>query len=247
MHFSIGLHSFLYGFKLIWRPGIKRFVFWPLFINGVLFAAIFFVANHFMSQANAWIMDLLPTWLHWLTSIFWILFLVCFLLMATYTYVALANVIAAPFNGLLAEKIISQLTGQSLPDLSLLDNIKDIPRICGRQLSIIGYYLPRAVLIGILFFVPIVQLIVPPLWFLFNAWLVGLQYIDYPTDVQRIPLVTVRRQLKNKPWPNLSFGMLVMLGSMVPILNLLVMPAAVAGATALWLRVYQEGDLQKKL
>lgn len=233
-----GVYYFLHGFKLMLRPGIKRFVILPLLLNSLLFLGLFLLAQHFISEVNIWLTHLLPDWLHWLRFVVWVLFVISFLLIFIYTYVTLANIISAPFNGLLSEKVASQLTGQPAPNIGWLATIKDIPRICGRQLAIIGYYLPRALGLGILFFVPVVQLIAAPLWFLFHAWFMALQYVDYPTDNQRIPLRSVRKQLSDKRWLNLTFGSSVLVASMIPLLNVLVMPAAIAGATELWVREY---------
>lgn len=240
----MGIYYFLHGFKLILQPGIKRFVVIPVLLNILLFLGLFLIAHHFMSEVNDWLLHLLPSWLHWLSKILWLLFIISFLIVFTYTYVALANLVSAPFNGLLAEKIALHLTNKKSPNLSLFATFKDVPRMFMRQLNIIAYYLPRAVGLGLLFFIPIVQLIAAPLWFLFNAWFMTLQYIDYPTDNQRIPLKTVHAQLKNKRLLNLSFGITVLIASMVPVLNLIVMPAAVAGATELWLKEFNRNILK---
>jgi len=65
-----------------------------------------------------------------------------------------------------------------------------------------------------------------------------LQYLDYPMDNHRLEFKVIRKKLANKKLNNLSFGSAVMLVSMLPILNFLVMPAAVIGATILWTKEY---------
>ena len=83
-------------------------------------------------------------------------------------------------------------------------------------------------------FIPLLNLITPIIGFYWGAWNLYLQYLDYPADNNKISfgalLVDSRSQRKSA----LSFGGLVLLGSSIPLLNLLVMPAAVAGATSLW-------------
>lgn len=241
-----GTYYFLHGFRLILQPGIKRFVIVPLLLNILVLAGVFSVARHFMAGANHWLMQLLPTWLHWLSSVLWLLFIAVFFLLLIYTYVMLANLVAAPFNSLLAEKIALQLTGKPAPTTSWWSTVCDAPRALARQLNIIGYYLPRAVLLGVSFFIPGVHFLTAPLWLLFNAWFMALQYMDYPTDNLRIPLPTVRAQLTNRRWLSLSFGSSVLLASSIPVLNLLTMPAAVAGATELWLTEFAPTDLTSK-
>lgn len=230
-----GIHYLFNGFKLITKPGVKRYVMIPLIINILLFIGLFFIAKHYFIELNQWILHLLPTWLQWLNAILWLVFIIGFFLVIIYTFVTFANIIASPFNSLLSEKIEYYLTGHTLPPQSLWGSIKDITRVISRQFAIIAYSLPRAIVLFILFFIPILQLAAPFLWFIFSAWLMTLQYVDYPTDNHKIPFQDVRNQLFQKKELSLSFGIGVLVLSFVPILNFIVMPAAVAGATQLWI------------
>ncbi len=50
-------------------------------------------------------MPTLPSWLSFLNYLLWPLFVVLVVLMVFFTFTMLANIIAAPFNGFLAEKV----------------------------------------------------------------------------------------------------------------------------------------------
>lgn len=67
-----------------------------------------------------------------------------------------------------------------------------------------------------------------------QSWLHWLESLDYPFDNNNVSFSRLRTQLRKTPVLSLSFGRTVALCSMIPLLNLLVMPAAVCGATALW-------------
>ncbi len=230
-----GIGYFFAGFGLIFKPGLKRFVAIPVIINVLLFVGLFFLLKYFTALFNHWFEGFLPHWLHWLSAIIWVLFFLSFLMIFTYTFVALTNIIAAPFNGLLAEKVEFYLTGKlNEQPQGFAANIKAIPRSIGRQLAILGYYLPRALLLLVLFLVPVVHFVVPFLWFLFNAWFMALTYIDYPTDNHRIDLRTARQWLDERRFVSYGFGISVLLITMIPVLNFFVVPAAVAGATKFW-------------
>ena len=233
-----GLFYLMNGFQLIRQPGVKRFVIIPLIINIMIFAGLFFYAKHLFHGVTEWLLNLLPHWLQWLGSILWLLFFIGFFFLVIYTFVMIANVIAAPFNSFLAEKIEYHLTGQERKSLSFWETLKDTPRILKRQLALLGYYLPRAILLLILFFIPFVQIIAPVLWFLFHAWLMTLQFVDYPTDNQRIPIPEVQVALNKKKALSYTFGGATLLLSMIPFLNFFVMPAAVAGATKMWIEEF---------
>lgn len=230
-----GIAYLIDGFKLIFKPGIKRFVIIPFIINLLLFVGLFLVSKHYFSAFDTWITSHLPHWLQWLGTLLWVIFFISFLLVMIFTFVTIANIISAPFNGLLSEKVEFYLTGTVVPDRSFSSLVKDIPRMIGRQFAIIGYFLPRAIALFILFFIPVVQMIVPPLWFLLTAWFMTLQYIDYPTDNHQIPLNNVLEWLRERRGISISFGIMTLIASMIPIVNFFVVPAAVAGATKLYI------------
>lgn len=237
MQNTTGFHYLTNGFSLLTKPGLKRFVVIPVLINICLFFCMFFFVKHYFVEFNNWIIGILPSWLHWLSHILWILFFIGFFLITIYAFVTIANLIAAPFNSLLAEKVEIYLTKENLPTTHFLN---DIPRVVIRQLAIIGYFIPRAIVLLLLFFVPIVQFVAGFLWFIFHAWLMALQYLDYPTDNHKIPFSKVCTELYEKKWLSLSFGVSVLVLSMIPILNWFVMPAAVAGATQLWVEQFKK-------
>ena len=230
-----GMRYVLDGFELITKPGLRRFVIIPILINMLLFIGMFFALRHFMSEFSAWFTGFLPAWLHWLSILLWLLFLASYIVVFLYTFVTFANLVSAPFNSFLSEKVELYLTGSIPEPRSLWGNIKDVPRIVGRQMAILGYYLPRALVLLLLFFVPVIQAIAPILFFIFHAKLMALTYIDYPTDNHRIPMRDVRVWLAQKHWVSLGFGVMVLVATMIPVLNFFMMPAAVAAATKCWL------------
>lgn len=229
-----GARYFIDGFSLIAKPGLRKFVVIPLLINVVFFVALFLLTQHFVLEFNHWFAGLVPTWLNWLSAVIWFLFLISFFLVFTFSFVLIANLISAPFNSFLSENVELLLVGKSVESHTLRETIYDVPRIVLRQLSILGFYLPRAMLLLVLFFVPIVNIAAPAFWLLFHAYLMVLTYIDYPSDNHRISIPEVRTWLRGHRLATYGFGGSVLLFSMVPILNLLVMPAAVAGATKFW-------------
>jgi CysZ protein len=237
---TTGVHYLINGFKLMTKPGIKRYFVMPLIINISIFIGMFFIAKHFFAELNQWILHLLPAWLQWLKHVFWMVFFGGFFLIMIYTFVTIANIVASPFNSLLAEKVECYLTGNTMPSQNIWGDIKDIPRVMHRQLAIIGYSLPRASVLLVLFFIPVIQLAAASIWLGFSAWLMALQYVDYPTDNHKIPFSEVRKQLSQKKWLSLSFGLSVLVLSMIPVINCFIMPAAVAGATQLWLEQFNK-------
>jgi CysZ protein len=238
------LHSgaayLFHGFALIFKPGLKRFLIIPLIINVLLFVGLFFLTQHYLSLFNHWMDSHLPTWLHWLNFLVWLIFMAGFVLTVVYTFVTLSNILCLPFNSLLSEQVQIYLTGKSPIKKNIWEFIQDLPRLLGRQLAVMGYFIPRAVFLLILFLVPLVQMIAGLLWLAFNAWMMTLQHIDYPMDNNQVPFKDLRRLMSQNYRLSMGFGAGFLLLSVIPVVNLLLIPAAVAGATELWVNEYSE-------
>ena len=224
----------LTGLKLILKPGIRAYVITPLTINIVLFGAlIWFGAQEFGSFLD-WLMAGVPQWLQWLSWILWLVFAIGGLLILFFTFSLLANIISAPFNGLLAEAVEFYLTGRKPQAAKTNFLLTIIPSVVD-ELKKTAYFLLWAIPFLILFLIPVVNVAAPVLWFVFTAWMLMLEYADYPMGNHDIGFALQRKTVRQKRFLNLGFGSAVSLATMTPVLNFMVMPAAVAGATALWL------------
>jgi CysZ protein len=229
------------GFSLLRKPGLRRFVVMPLLINILLFGGLIGWAYGWVDGASRVMIAGLPDWLHWLRYIVVPVFVLTSLVVIFYGFSILANLIAAPFNGLLAEAVECYLTGKSLPgDWRQL--LRDILPSIMSEFRKLFYFALRAVPLLLLLLVPLVNVVVSVLWVLFSAWMMTVQYMDYPMANHQLFFKEQRARLRKRPLLAWSFGGLVMLCTLLPVLNFIVMPAAVAGATAIWVR---EGDLQK--
>ena len=236
-----GASYFLRGFDLISVKGLKRYVMIPLIINLLLFGGAFYYLFLQLEVLFAWLDGYLPDYLSWLNAVLWPLAIVIVLVMFSFLFSSVANWIAAPFNGILSEKVECYLTRQPAPDGGFSDIIKDLPRTLSREWRKLVYYLPKAIGCLLLFLIPVLgQTVAPVLWFLLTAWMMSVQYCDYPYDNHKVPFERMKQQLQQDRGTALSFGTLVTLFSMIPIVNLVVMPVAICGATALWVDRYRE-------
>ena len=157
--------------------------------------------------------------------------------MVFFSFTMLANIIAAPFNGFLSEKVETVVRGtDDFPPFSWGELIAMIPRTLAREMRKLGYFLPRAIGLFILSLIPVVNLIAAPLWLLFGIWMMAIQYIDYPADNHKMSWQDMLAWLRQKRWQSLGFGGIVYLALLIPLVNILMMPAAVAGATLFWVR-----------
>lgn len=114
-------------------------------------------------------MSYVPDWLQWLDYLLWPIAVISVLLVFGYFFSTIANWIAAPFNGLLAEQLEARLTGAAPPDTGVLGIVKDVPRIMKREWrSLRGTCRGRLCCSSFILY-PIGQTVAPVLWFLFSA------------------------------------------------------------------------------
>lgn len=236
-----GLGYLLKGIQLLRHPQLRVFVLIPLLINVLIFASAFWFL---FSSITTWIesyMQDLPTFLSWLSYILWPIIIFTILFSFSFIFSTIANLIAAPFNGLLAEKTEILLTNSTINDDGWKDIFKDLPRILKRECQKWLYFLPRMLGCLILFFVPVIgQTLAPIVWFIFAGWMMAIQYADYPFDNHKISFTSMRTILAARFGKNITFGMVISICTTIPILNFIIMPIAVCGATAAWVDIYKQ-------
>lgn len=235
MSLSSGANHLVHGLQLILRPELRRFVILPLLVNLLLFIGLLVMAMHYFELWLQWLIPSLPDWLGWLNVLLWPLFAALVGLILFFTFSLIANLIAAPFNGLLSEKVELLLRGPhaSVPEMPLLQLV---PRTLSREMQKLAYLLPRALGLLVLSFIPGLNLIAAPLWLLLGVWMMAVQYIDYPADNNLYSWDNMLDWLRQRRASSLGFGVAAYGALLLPGLNILLMPAAVCGATALWVK-----------
>jgi CysZ protein len=220
------------GLGLIFRPGLRRFVWVPLGVNVLVFSMLIWLG---LSEFGGLLDRLLPHtgWLAYLRWAIWPLFTLTLALAVFYSFTLVANLIAAPFNSILAERVEYLLTGRAPPG-GFEPFWRQILPTLRSELRKASYMLVRALPLLLLFVVPGLNLLAPFLWALLGAWFLAIEYGDYPMANHGLSFVEQHRRLKAARPAALGFGLGVSLLMLVPGLSFLAMPAAVAGATAWW-------------
>ncbi|WP_257812635.1 sulfate transporter CysZ [Aggregatibacter actinomycetemcomitans] len=235
-----GFEYFVMGWHLILQKGLRRFVIMPILLNMLLLGGLFWL---FVNQIGGYIdgiISYIPDWLSWLSGVLLLLSILMILVLFYFVFTTLSGFIAAPFNGLLAEKVEKMLTGENLQDMSLWDFMKDVPRMLVREWQKLVYSLPKIIALFLLGFLPLLgQTMIPVATFLFTAWMMAIQYCDYPFDNHKIPFGIMKNELAIKRNVTMTFGSLVTLCTFVPVVNLVIIPVAVCGATAMWVTEYR--------
>ena len=242
-NFISGSQYLFRGFKLMMQPGLKVYVIIPFIINFIIFASLF---GWVIQELYTWIeliMSWLPGFLDFIRWVIWPMIIIFLLSISAYGFSILANIIASPFNSLLAEKAEEHLTGIEVAGNETIGQaLLAFPKGIGREVQKLLYYIPLAIAALIITFIPAINIISPVVWFLLGSWMMAIQYCDYPMDNRNIHFKTTRKVISERRLSSNGFGMTVMAGTMIPIINLIIMPAAICGAAIFWAEELQHSD-----
>jgi CysZ protein len=149
-------------------------------------------------------------------------------------FVGLASIISIPFMDFLSSKIESEL-GE--PDdapfwVAFRRGILSTLLVMLRMLMVLCVSLP-------LFLIPVVGSI---LYFLINAWYFAYGYLDYPMGRKGWSFKEKKQFMIFHKREQLILGSFIYAFSLVPLLNLFVIPLATAAATLLFIKIEKYHD-----
>lgn len=229
----------------------------PLLINLILFVVILQLAFHhwmpYLEKILTPTLPALPKYLQWLgfltTFLGWLwhwivdgLVLVLVLLISVISFNSVGCVIAAPFNDLLSERIEEILVGEanSCP-FSLKTFLAELKRTVVQALLkplmiVVIWILTLPILL-----LPFGPMVVAAINAISAFWFLALEFIDLPMARAGWELKRRRAWARARPQSILGFGAALHL--LLPI-AFLVMPAAVAGGTILFVDLAEAGELR---
>jgi CysZ protein len=258
--FIKGLKYFLAGFVLILKPSIRVRVIIPLLINVVLLFSIYYIYYYlwlyfsieflftYLTETFSYLEKLFDN--NFFKLIIWafiyplFIFLAAVVFLFTFLFVVplfIGTLIVWPFNSLLAKTVEEYLTGEKLQIASepLLTTFFNFIKW---KLTRLWYYLKWYIMLMIIsvpiFWFPLVNMIPLMLWFLFIAWSVTLEYSEYTFSNHNYNFFEQRKLLVKKRILSLGFGSGIIIIMFIPLVNFLIMPVAVAGATYMWVEEF---------
>ena len=234
---TIGIQALARGTRLLNQPGVRIYVIIPLCINLLLFGTLIWYGYSQFVPLVEWMMSFVPGFLDFLEWFVWLFFGSLAAITVFFCFTPVANIVAAPFNALMSEKIEIHLTGKApSSNVSFAQMALDA---IGSQLRKLVYILLWALGLFLISLIPVINLIAPVLWVVFGSWLLSLEYFDYPMGNHDLVFAEEKRQLRERRGIALGFGGGVMVLTSIPIVNFITMPVAVAGATLLWVEQFQ--------
>lgn len=233
------------GARLIRHPEVRRYVIMPLLINVILFGGLIWLGYTQFSPLVEALMSYVPGFLDFLRWIIWLFITMLTAIIVFFTFTPIANIVAAPFNALLSEKIETLLTGKAISsDISFLLMVKNSLLSQLGKLFYIALWSMALLLISL---IPVVNFAAPFLWVVFGSWLLSLEYLDYPMANHDLSFAQQKQLLSGRKGLALGYGGSVMILTSIPLINFIVMPVAVAGATLLYVEQLEKTALNREI
>lgn len=222
---------------MLLAPGLRRYVIIPVLINVVLICALITLLGWLLGHWLDYWLAGLPAWLSWLESVLWWLAMILLTLGFCYFFTLLANLVASPFNGMLSARVEALQSGfEPNSGMTLAAEMWDGVT---SELRRLRYYATRALFLLLLclalLFIPVANMAIAPLWFIFGALMLAFEYLDLPMANRGMCFDDKIATLYAQKWHHLGFGSAVTITTAIPFINLIVMPAAVIGATLLYM------------
>lgn len=247
-NFIKGFSHALAGFSWIFRPKIRRFVYIPLAINVLLFTLAISLLGKY---AGEWVTGLIGQKANWWHIFRWaydlivpvlsVVIYVALILVGYFSFSTVANLLAAPFNAQLAKAVEQRLAGQPIT-YSEMPLAKEVWVTVQSELAKIVRFALLAAVLLLLLVVPGINVFFPLVWFIFMAYTLSIQYIDYPMANHGHFYTAQRKLLKKHRAQRLGFGTAANVLLLIPFVNFLAMPVCVCGATVWW-----HSDLQENI
>jgi len=241
--FSPSAFYVLRGARFIWAHRVLwKYAAAPLFISSVILGTSYVILYHWFFKlmepysAQEW---------YWRALYYAVALMVMLLLLVVFFFLftRVASALAAPFNEVISQKTEEIIRGtfQDEP-FSLIRMLKDSGRSVVHSFKILGAYL--FLLAGglLLLLIPgIGALLYSVASALLSSYLLAYEYLGYPMDRRRLTFSEKMKFLRSRLVTTMGFGLGNLAVASIPLLNLLFIPAAVAGGTLLFLDVEDSG------
>lgn len=246
-HDKIGVSQavsfFALGIRIALSPQCRLYLIIPVIINLILLSLCGYALYSYIKPLIFSLFESFPDFLVFIAYIVTALLAITIFAMSCYIFSTVATIIASPFYGLLADKVENMLNGTRGDDMGFTDIIKDIPRIIRREFRKQLFFIPLAMLCLLITVIPVINIVAPLCWFMLTSWMGCIQYADYAYDNHKISFNSMQSDLKRNFIPSFTLGAMIAILLAVPILNLIIPPAAVCAGTKYYIELQKNYSL----
>ena len=210
------------------RPVLWKYFAAAFAINVVLFVVLTIL---FLKYRVALVDGITPdrfwTWAR--VAIEWI-FTGVIAILGLFLFTIVGNLLASPFLDAMTERILADL-GETLPPSR--GPLRAFLRALRNQSLKLLFFGAVQVLLLLLWVLPGVGLLHPPLSALLTILFLGFEYVDYPLDARQLPVPRRFEWMVAHPGATLAYGLVLFPLFLIPFIGYACLPLAVAGASLL--------------
>lgn len=236
-----GFRCMTEGLGLITEPGLRRHALLPLLLSVIVFVVLLIAAVYYFGGLVGWVDGHLPGWLAWAAWLLWIGLVAAWIFGFYLGFTVVVGLVGLPFFMALTNAVERRMTGR-LPDthrdmlyLTWIGFWRQFPRLGYLFLRLLAVCLISAVL----FFIPLLNVLIAPLWFVFGAWAFAVMMSDFPLGARDLAWREQHVLIRRHRGRIFGFGIAASCMALVPLLNLFLLPAATAGITVLWVETLE--------
>lgn len=229
----------LHGARFIWANRVLwKYASAPLFISSVILGTSYVILYHWFFKlmqpyaAQEW---------YWRAMYYAIALIVTLLLLVVFFFLftRIASALAAPFNEMISQKTEEIVKGTFHDEpFSFFRMLKDSGRSVAHSFKILGAYLFFLAGGLLLLLIPgIGALLYSVASALLSSYLLAYEYLGYPMDRRRLTFSEKMKFLRSRLVTTMGFGLGNLAVASIPLVNVLFIPAAVAGGTLLFLEL----------
>jgi CysZ protein len=235
LHAVRGFFYLIRGLKLIFSSwSLFKYAIAPIIVNTTLFIIFFLSFNTIAYRISSSVFEQSSQEWYWvaISTVAGVALFTVSILAVLFGFVAVGLIIASPFNDLLSAAVERKLTGQleeaGLPFFQWAGTL-----VKSESKKIAIFLLCQAGLL-ILNFIPVVgQVLFVILNPLFIAFVMAYEFAGYILDRRGMDFNAKRDYIFAAPGLTMGFGAAAGATLLIPLVHFLLMPAAVAGGTAL--------------
>src|SRR3989338_9911458 len=232
--FKSGFMAPFQGIRFLFKfPSLLRLALIPFLINILLFIGLIFTLYKNFEPLIALLITKPETW-YWvvLYYIFYAVALVLLLILGTLILCLIGNILASPFHEWIAQKVKTIVKGDVIDaPFSFAFALKEFRRIFVTQCK-------KLSLIVILVLFSLFLVLIPGAGIFLSGFisllLLTLQFMDFPFEIERLSFSQQLHFFFHSFFAWIGFGLAISCLLTIPLLNLLVLPVGVIGASLLY-------------
>jgi len=238
-----GFFYLIRGIRLIFSGwSLFKYAIAPIIVNTSLFILFFFSFNSIAYYISTWVFERSSHEWYWvaISTLAGVLLFVVSILAVLFGFVAVGLIIASPFNDMLSAAVERELTGKL--EEAGLPFMQWAGALIKSESKKMAVFLACQGALLILNLIPVVgQVLFVILNPLFIAFVMAYEFTGYILDRRGFDFNTKRGYIFAAPGLTMGFGAAVGITLLIPLVHFLLMPAAVAGGTALIVESSQNG------